>query len=677
VKIAIVTKQYRSAGGGGEGYFRRASEELLSNGHEVHAFLHRWEGSLTPGLHLHRVPMVRRPPLLKILSFSLFCRHILKGQNFDIVYGLTQACPQDVHRLGGGLQRAWFEIRYQNPPLRAVMAAARPSFTAHLWLERRMLRAGQCRRVVTNSRLCRDQLLDAYPFPPERVRVIYNGVDHVRFHPGIRRQYRHEVRRALGVPEDEIVLLYASHNFSRKGLQTLIRALARTDRSFRLVVVGRGGPRRYDLLARRLGVHQRLQFMGVVEAIEAYYGAADALVLPTQYDPFANVCLEAMACGLPVVTTAANGAAEIIQERQAGIIVQNPADIPALGQALQDLRDPVRREGMGRRGVEASTSFTWEAHTKELIQLFEEVAAEKRKTPQERGAGRQGAAVRMEIREAYRPQLQALGLDHFERVMAFRNGQRYKENQYRSVIRITGKDGPSLYLKRHKRRPALREFLAPFFHGSLPLSSGRKEWLSALRLMALGIPTLEPVAWGERVRRLGLDQESFFMSTEIDGAERLESFLPKRYRPPLTEPEIGEKRALIRQLASLAAGLHEARVHHRDLYLGHIFIREDPPRGFQLFLIDLHRVEQRPRLSWRWRIKDLAALNFTAEGMPLTRMDRLRFYKQYRRTARLDGREKAVIRAILRKAEQIGQHTAKILARRTSGPSPSPKTSDQ
>ena len=667
MKIAIIMKQHRLPGGGAEGYFRRASETLLRNGHEVHAFLHRWEGSLPPGLNLHRVPMVRRPPLLKILSFSFFCRQLLKGQEFDIVYGLTQVCPQDVHRLGGGLQRAWFKIRYPSGPLGMVMAGARPSLAAHLWLERQLLRSGHCRRVVTNSRLCRGQLLDGYAFPPERVRVIYNGVDHSRFQPEVRGQYRQEVRGTLGIPEDDILLLYASHNFTRKGLLPLIHALARANRKFRLMVVGRGASRRYERAAERLGVRDRLQFMGAVEAMEAYYGAADAFVLPTRYDPFANVCLEAMACGLPVVTTAANGAAEIVQESQAGIIVRDPNDIAALAGALEELRDPVHREEMGRRAVEASASFTWEAHTKELVQLFEEVVAEKRMLPQERPANWQRPVIRMEAREAYRPQLRVLGLERFERVMAFPNGQRYKENRYRSVVRISGEEGPSLYLKRHKRRPPLREFLAPFFRGSLPLSGGRKEWISAVRLHAVGIPTLEPVAWGERVRWLGLDQESFFISAEIGGAERLENFLPKRYRPPLTGPEIEEKRALIRQVASLAAALHEAHMHHRDLYLGHIFIREDAPRDFHLFLIDLHRVEERRRLSWRWRIKDLAALNFTADGMPLTRMDRLRFYRRYRGTPRLDGRDKVVIRAILRKSERIGKHTARLLARPTSG----------
>jgi UDP-glucose:(heptosyl)LPS alpha-1,3-glucosyltransferase len=607
--------------------------------------------------------MVRRPPLLKVLSFFFFCRHFLKAHAFDIVYGLTQACPQDVHRLGGGLQRAWLEIRYPGLPLRAFMIAARPSIAAQLGLERRLLRPGGCRRVVTNSVLCRDQLLNAYPFPPERVRVIYNGVEHNRFHPGMREGHRRAVRAALGIREDEIGLLYASHNFSRKGLTTVIQALALADRRFQLMVVGRGTPGRYDRLARRLGVRDRLHFLGVVEDIEAYYGAADALVLPTRYDPFANVCLEAMACGLPVITTAANGAAEIIQGSRAGIVIPDPDDIQALAEALHDLWEPVGREEMGRRGEEASSSFRWEAHAEELLRLFEEVRAEKQGVPQEAHADRQQPLVRVETREVYRPQLQGLNLDRFERVMTFPSGQRYKDNRYRSVVRIRGEDGSALYLKRHKRRPPLREFLAAFFQGSQGLSGGRKEWLSALRLQSLGIPTLEPVAWGERVRRLGWDQESFFISAEIEGAERLEDFLPKRYCPPLTRAQIEEKRGLIRQLGSLTARLHEARLHHRDLYLGHVFIREDGPRAFRLFLIDLHRVEQRRRLSWRWRIKDLAALNFSAPPGVITRTDRLRFYLWYRQQPRLGQADGGVVRSVLRKAEKIRAHTAVLLRR--------------
>ena len=663
MKIALIVKQYRPAAGGVETYFRHVSEALLRAGHEVHGFLHRWDGSLHPKLQLHRVPMLHRPPLLKILSFSLFCHRMLRDQDFDIVYALTQGCPQDVHRLGGGLQRVWAKTRWTSPAVRAVMAAMRPSFLALMWLERRTLRPEQCRWVVTNSQLCRGQLLAAHPFPADRVQVIYNGVDHGRFHPGAR-QHRQHVRRALGIPEDEILLLHASHNFSRKGVPVLVEALARADRRFQLLVVGRGASGRYERLARRLNVGDRLHFAGEVEDVEAYYGAADAFVLPTQYDPFANVCLEAMACGLPVVTTAANGAAEIVHAGQGGIVIQDPGDVSALARALHELRDADRRTAMGRRALETSAGFTWESHAGELLRLFEKVVAEKRALPQIAGDGRIRTVGRMEISEAFRPQLHALGLDRFEGVMDFLDGERMKENRYRSVFRIHGAGAPALYLKRHKRRPALREFLAPFLRGALPQSSGYREWQNAHRLQALGIPTLEPVAWGERVRRLGIEQESFFLSAEIEGAERLEDFLPKRFRPPLTRTAIAEKRALIRQVASLVHSLHAARLYHRDLYLGHIFVREEGRGDFRLFLIDLQRVEQRRRLSWRWRIKDLATLNFTAPAGALTGSDRLRFFLAYLRRRRLGRGNRLIVRAVLRKTARIRSHTAVLLRRR-------------
>jgi UDP-glucose:(heptosyl)LPS alpha-1,3-glucosyltransferase len=568
--------------------------------------------------------------------------------------------------VGAGVQKVWFRVRFPNPLVRTAVAVARPSFLANLWLERQTLQPGNCRRVVTNSRLSRDQFLASYPLPPERVRVIYNGVDHSRFHAGVRSRHRQEVRAALGIPEDAFLLLFVSNDFRRKGLLPLIQAMAQAARGVRLLVVGRGSPERYARAAGRLGVRERVQFLGITGAIEAYYGAADALVLPTRFDAFANVCLEAMACGLPVVTTAANGAAELIEDGRAGIIVQNPADGTALARAIEELRDPLRREQMGDRALEISSRHTWEAHVKKLIQSFEDVLMEKQTAPQEGAGRRERYEIRMETRAAYRPELKGLGFDRFERVMTYPNGQPYKENRYRSVVRIGEGDGPALYLKRYKRRPPLREFLAPFLRGTWPLSGGRKEWLNALRLQALGIPSLEAVAWGERVRWLMLDQESFFVSAEIEGAERLSDFLRKRYHSPLTRPEIEEKRGLIRQLASLTARLHEAHLHHRDLYLNHIFLREEVPGHFHLFLIDLHRVEHRGRLSWRWRTKDLAALNFTAEGMPLTRTDRLRFYQWYRQSGRLDGRDKVVIQVIHRKAKRISQHTAKIVARQSA-----------
>lgn len=385
MKIAIIMREYRS-GRGMEGYFRHASEELLRNGHEVHAFLHRWQGSLPSGLHLHRVPMVRRPALLKLLSFSLFCRQRVKSQDFDVVYGLTQTYPQDVHRMGGGVQRVWFGVRYPNRPIRTVMAAARPSLAANLWLERQILRPEHYRRVVTNSHLSRNQLLAGYTLPPERVRVIYNGVDHARFHSGVRSRHGRQLRAALDIPDRALLLLYVSNDFRRKGLSTLIRAMAQVPQETRALVVGKGSPRRYVRAATRLGIQDRLHFVGETGAIEAYYGAADGLVLPTQFDAFANVCLEAMACGLPVITTAANGAAEIVEQGEAGVVVHDPTNIESLAQAIQVLRDTTRREEMARRALEASSKLTWKAHAEALIQLFQEVSAEKRTSHHERDA---------------------------------------------------------------------------------------------------------------------------------------------------------------------------------------------------------------------------------------------------------------------------------------------------
>jgi UDP-glucose:(heptosyl)LPS alpha-1,3-glucosyltransferase len=318
--------------------------------------------------------------------FSFFCRHRVKNQDFDIVYGLTPTYPQDIHRLGGGVQRVWFGARYPNPLVRKVIKVARPAFAANLWLERQILRPEYCRRVVTNSRLCRDQVLAGYSLSAERVRVIYNGVDHSRFHPGVRSRDRKKVRGALGIPENELLLLFVSNDFRRKGLLGLIRTMAQTDQEVRLLVVGKDSPRRYALAARDLRVQDRVRFLGSTEAIETYYGAADALVLPTQFDAFANVCLEAMACGLPVLTTEANGAAEVVREGSAGIIVQDSNDAPGLAQAIQDLRDPIRRGEMGRRALEASGRLTWKAHAEALIQLFQEVSAEKRALHQERDA---------------------------------------------------------------------------------------------------------------------------------------------------------------------------------------------------------------------------------------------------------------------------------------------------
>ena len=169
----------------------------------------------------------------------------------------------------------------------------------------------------------------------DKLHVIHNGVDLEHFHPGLREQHRSGVRAALGIGEDVPLILFVGSGFERKGLFPLLAALAELPAAELLVV---GKDRRLGQARRRaaaLGILGRVHFLGGQADVRPYYGAADVFALPTLYDPFPNAVLEALACGLPVLTAPGSGAAELVSE-DCGLIV-DALDSRAQGEALAAL----------------------------------------------------------------------------------------------------------------------------------------------------------------------------------------------------------------------------------------------------------------------------------------------------------------------------------------------------
>jgi UDP-glucose:(heptosyl)LPS alpha-1,3-glucosyltransferase len=207
--------------------------------------------------------------------------------------------------------------------------------------------------------------------------VIYNGVDLERFHPDNRPRYRRDVRRELGLADEAWTVLFVGSGFARKGLDTVIEGVARAaDRGGKLVIVGKGKREPYAGLATRLGVADRLTWLSPRRDTERLYAAADVVALPSRYEPFGNVHLEALASGLPVITSAASGGAEVIEPGRNGMIV-DPGDDHALADALDRLRAGPA-EGWAAAARRSALPFTHEAQVAAFEKVYAEIAAARR-----------------------------------------------------------------------------------------------------------------------------------------------------------------------------------------------------------------------------------------------------------------------------------------------------------
>jgi UDP-glucose:(heptosyl)LPS alpha-1,3-glucosyltransferase len=262
-------------------------------------------------------------------------------------------------------------------PLRRLSLRVNPFHALRLWLERRLFEDPGLRAVIVNSDMVRGEILSRFRIDPARIVTIANGVDLNRFHPSRREREGLDLRRRMGVRDEELVILFVGSGFDRKGLELAIHGMAEAAVPARLWVVGKGGSRRYKGLARELGLEARVDFWGPQRDTAPFYAAADVFLLPTLYDPFPSVILEAMASGLPVVTTAQCGAAEIIVPGREGFILDYPEQTGRISRYLEALGAREERLRMGREARVRAEDFPWERTVKELEELYDHLMSER------------------------------------------------------------------------------------------------------------------------------------------------------------------------------------------------------------------------------------------------------------------------------------------------------------
>ncbi|MEW6073117.1 MAG: glycosyltransferase family 4 protein [Planctomycetota bacterium] len=382
MKIALV--HLRHAGTGGtEGFLNHLVRHLAEHGHEPVVVCRRHEEPPHPAVRF----VVRRSLAIgagmRHWRFAVAVERHVRRTAYDVVLGLGRTWSQDVLRLGGGCHRTWLETGYGAGRGRAIRAAgrARARHRVALWIEERALRPGVNRRVIANSEMVKRDVMARYGLPAEEVAVVHNGVDLERFHPRRRSGEGRQLRAALGIGPDELVVLFLGHGFARKGLDIALSAFPRLRKERRdahLVVVGHDSAAgAFATLARRLGAGERVHFLGGRRDPEACYAAADLYVLPTRYDPFANSTLEALAAGLPVLTSDANGGAELIEPGVEGTVLPAAAGAAEWGATLAEWSAPARLTAAAPLARALAEAHSIESKMEQTTALLEEVALEK------------------------------------------------------------------------------------------------------------------------------------------------------------------------------------------------------------------------------------------------------------------------------------------------------------
>ncbi len=369
MKIALIRRRY-TPHGGAERYVENLSRHLIALGHEVHLFSHSWPGSA--GITVHPVAMLPGMGLLKLWSFNNGVQKLLARESFDVAQSFEKTWYQDVYRAGEGCHREWLLQRKKYEPFyKTIGVAVNPFHWLTLAMERKLFEKSNTRYFIANSQRGKKEILSHYQVLGEKIKVIYNAVPF-----GLPLHLR---ERAEDKGNKKKTLLFVGSGFQRKGLYFVIMALPHVLKKadVRLIVVGQGNQKKAGCLAEKLGVLDKISFAGPVKEVAPYYQEADVFVLPSIYEPFSNACLEAMAYGLPVVTTEMNGASEDIIHGKNGFIIKEPADRETLaGSILQSFK--LDREEVYRSHQEMLVRHTWERHLDTLIGLYERVIQEKK-----------------------------------------------------------------------------------------------------------------------------------------------------------------------------------------------------------------------------------------------------------------------------------------------------------
>lgn len=390
MKIALCHTSVLPRRGGCETYIASLSRRLVADGHDVHLFACEWDADALPArLQTHKVALPPLPRFVRPWWFSRACRRLIDRTGLDVSVGFDKIAGVDVYYPQGGMYEASVAMslgKHPSPLLRHLLLSLKwlePAHVSYLLLEREQYRRPGS-AVVAISDMVRRHLeergygganVHRVPIAPPRERLAEDD----------RAGRRERFRSRWNLDERRTVAIFVGLNHKLKGLEPLLHALVRPGcETIDLVVAGSPTTFGFDRLIRRLRLGERVKFVGYCADMREAYFASDFLVHPTFYDPCSNVVLEALACGLPVITSRHNGAAELLRladaegVRREGYVIADPHNHAELATCLAALCEPRRRRECAAAAQEAAAVWTFEHHYQALMDVLTDVAEKRR-----------------------------------------------------------------------------------------------------------------------------------------------------------------------------------------------------------------------------------------------------------------------------------------------------------
>lgn len=370
MKIAVVIPKYGLVGGAEKFVYQLTEQLAFQADLEIHVFANQWSVGNAP-ITFHKVPIIPFPRFMRPISFAYFSNKRIRSKDYDLIHSHDRIFKMDLFTMHGIPHKTW------------IKKARRKSLSLFDrsigWVEGKGITGSHIPTILPVSTLVKDELLKLYDIPESKIRVIHPGVSSERFSAFDTMVCRHEIRQRHGLSQSDIVVLFVGMNFEIKRLELVIKGIgelvAKGDKNsnLKLLVVGKGGKEQYLTMARNLGVANRITFTGVTNEVEKYYLASDIFAMPSRYDTFGLVVLEAMMAGLPVIISERVGAKDLINSGVHGfILAENPTSFD-LSEKFAFLMKKENRIKMGKKAKQVALRCTWDKTVDQVTEMYHQL----------------------------------------------------------------------------------------------------------------------------------------------------------------------------------------------------------------------------------------------------------------------------------------------------------------
>lgn len=381
MKIALVHKKHTTHGGT-ERYMLNLANFLADKKHDVHIFTSEWNDKLAnDSISFHKVNFFGKKIGISKLIFAKDAYKKVEKNDFDIVQTFSRVGFGDVIRIGGGCHQVYvknylesidniFYKKYKELEYKLSINGFLTNFYEKKDFEYNY------KKIIAISKTVKKQIMEQYNVPSEDIVINHNGVDIDKFNPKNKNIFGVEIRKKHNLSKDDLVLLFVGTGFKRKGLKYVLEAMKSVPK-VKLLVVGKGNQQKFKNLAEKFNVKERVIFVGASSEVNKYYAAGDVFVLPTIYEPYGTVINEALASGLPVITTKAAGGAEILEDEKDGFLLNNHNNIDEIISSINKLSDKNLLEIMSENARNKATQYSEKNNFENVLNLYNSIVMEE------------------------------------------------------------------------------------------------------------------------------------------------------------------------------------------------------------------------------------------------------------------------------------------------------------